>query len=88
MEEVRQYCEERKNGIDPEVFYHHYESNGWKVGKTPMKSWKSAMVTWEKNREGQKKGTSDDADKTPKSYDLDEFFEAALKRGLTDPFDK
>ena len=50
VEEIRQYCEERNNGIDPEVFYHHYESNGWRVGKTPMKSWKSAVITWEKNR--------------------------------------
>lgn len=50
VEEVRQYCEERKNGIEPEVFIAFYESNGWKVGKNPMKSWKSAMITWESRR--------------------------------------
>ena len=27
-------------------FFAHYESNGWKVGKSPMKSWKSAITTW------------------------------------------
>ncbi len=48
VEEVKGYCEERKNGIDPEVFWNFYESKGWKVGQTPMKSWKSAIVTWEK----------------------------------------
>ena len=50
LEEVKAYCEERKNGIDPEVFIAFYESNGWKVGKNPMKSWKSAMITWESSR--------------------------------------
>ena len=27
----------------------YYESNGWKVGRNPMKSWKGAVVTWMKN---------------------------------------
>ncbi len=49
-EEVAAYCEERKNGIDPEEFWSFYDSKGWKVGRSPMKSWKSAVVTWEKRR--------------------------------------
>nr|WP_325254549.1 hypothetical protein [uncultured Oscillibacter sp.] len=48
MEEVAAYCEERKNGIDPEEFVAFYASKGWRVGRSPMKSWKSAVVTWEK----------------------------------------
>lgn len=27
-------------------FWNYYESNGWKVGRVPMKSWTSAMVNW------------------------------------------
>ena len=27
-------------------FVTHYESNGWKVGKNPMKSWKHAVTNW------------------------------------------
>ena len=50
VEEVAAYCEERKNGIDPEEFWSFYDSKGWKVGRSPMKSWKSAVVTWEKRR--------------------------------------
>lgn len=50
LEEVKAYCEERKNGIDPEVFIAFYESKGWKVGKSPMKNWKAAMITWENRR--------------------------------------
>ena len=50
VDEVRAYCEERKNGIDAEEFVAHYETNGWYRGKTKIKNWKSAVITWEKNR--------------------------------------
>ena len=49
LEEVRAYCQERRNGVSPERFIDYYESNGWKVGKNPMKDWKAAVRTWEKN---------------------------------------
>ena len=52
VEEVAAYCKERSNGIDPEAFIAHYESNGWMVGKNPMQNWKMAIVTWEKNHLG------------------------------------
>lgn len=52
VEEVRAYCKERNNNVDAEKFISHYDSNGWKVGKTPMKDWKSAVRTWEKNDYG------------------------------------
>ena len=28
------------------MFYNYYESNGWKVGRNPMKCWKSAAQNW------------------------------------------
>ncbi len=34
---------------EAEKFWHYYESKGWKVGKTPMKSWKSAVANWKKS---------------------------------------
>lgn len=48
ISEISIYCAERKNQVDPEKFYAYYESNGWKVGRNPMKSWKAAITTWEK----------------------------------------
>ena len=48
VEEVRAYCQERGNNIDPESFVAFYESKGWMIGKNKMKSWKSAITTWEK----------------------------------------
>ena len=33
------------------AFFNYYESNGWKVGKNPMRKWESAMINWKKNWE-------------------------------------
>jgi hypothetical protein len=32
-------------------FIAYYASKGWTVGRSPMKSWKDACVTWKKNAE-------------------------------------
>ena len=48
LEDVRAYCISRGNNVDPEQFCNFYESNGWKVGKNPMKDWRAAVRTWEK----------------------------------------
>ncbi len=48
-DEVREYCRERNNNVDPDRFYDYYESNGWMVGKHKMKDWKAAVRTWERN---------------------------------------
>ena len=31
---------------EAELFYNHYEANGWKVGKNKMKSWTAAASGW------------------------------------------
>jgi len=49
LEEVKNYCQERKNSVNPEKWISHYQSNGWKVGKNQMKDWKAAVRTWEGN---------------------------------------
>lgn len=57
LEEVRDYCEERQNGIDAEDFWLYYETNGWVQGKhlKPIKSWKACVMTWERNRKHEKR---------------------------------
>lgn len=47
LQEVRDYCNERHNIVNPEHFIDYYESNGWKVGKNPMKDWKATVRSWE-----------------------------------------
>lgn len=66
IEEIKQYCIERKNKINAEHFFDYYESKGWIVGKTSMKDWKAAIRTWERQKfnqaeekkEGAKNGQS------------------------------
>ena len=48
LEEVKSYCAERKNNVDPEKLFNYYESNGWRVGKNPMKDWKASVRVWER----------------------------------------
>ena len=50
LDEVKQYCEERKNNIDPMAFIDFYSSKGWMIGKNRMKDWKAAVRTWERKR--------------------------------------
>ena len=49
LEEIRSFCQERGNQVDPEYFYNYYQSNGWRVGKNPMRDWKAAVCAWESN---------------------------------------
>ena len=52
VEEVRAYCVERRNGVDPEAFIDFYASKGWRVGNQPMKDWKACVRTWERRNGG------------------------------------
>ena len=55
VDEVRAYCQERKNGIDPEAFVDYYTANGWVQGKgKPIKDWKATVRIWE-SREKKKR---------------------------------
>jgi len=44
--ELDAYCEKMNYNVNTEKWLAHYNSNGWKVGKNPMKSWQSALTTW------------------------------------------
>lgn len=48
LDEVRAYCEERHNNIDPQAFIDFYESKGWMIGKNKMKDFRACIRTWEK----------------------------------------
>ena len=50
LEEVKNYCKERNNGIDAELFIDFYEAKEWMIGKNKIKDWKACIRTWEKNR--------------------------------------
>ena len=52
VDEVIAYCKERNNQVDASRFVDYYDANGWRIGKNPMKDWKAAVRTWERNNYG------------------------------------
>ena len=70
VEEVRAYCKERGNKVNPATFCDFYESKGWKIGKDPMRDWKAAVRTWER-REPQTESYG--------TYDIDKFEAESMK---------
>ena len=56
--------------IEAEKFFNYYESNGWKVGKNPMKNWKAAANNWITNSNTYAKGTTNNKPKLNK-HELD-----------------
>lgn len=73
VEEVAEYCAGRRNGIDAETFVRHYEAKGWMIGKTKMRNWKSAIITWEKRREAETNGSKPAAEDQVARRDFDNF---------------
>lgn len=51
--QIMDYCLERQNSVDAMKFFDYYESKGWVIGKSPMKSWQAAIRTWEGNTKDQ-----------------------------------
>ncbi len=64
-----------KAKIEAEKFVNYYESNGWKVGKNPMKNWKAAANNWITNLNTYAKGTSNNQRKLTKGeqFNLDGY---------------
>ena len=52
LEQVKEYAKEIKSHIDPELFFHTYESSGWiKANGQRVLNWKSTLQTWDKKQE-------------------------------------
>ena len=49
IDEVEEYINEKGYHVDASRFIDYYTSNGWKVGKNPMKDWRAAVRTWSRN---------------------------------------
>lgn len=61
VDEVRDYCWERNNGIDAEDFVDFYQSKNWMVGKNKMSDWKASVRTWERKKAREPNNTTESA---------------------------
>jgi len=50
IEQLKEYMREQGMNDIAENWLNHYEANGWKVGKNPMKDWKASVRTWKTNQ--------------------------------------
>ncbi len=49
LEEVKAFASEHGLAVDAQRFIDYYESNGWRVGRNPMKDWQAALRNWTRN---------------------------------------
>lgn len=58
VDQIKEYCAERKNGLDAQRFIDYYERQGWKLANgRPMVDWKAAIRTWEQRDKKTEKPT-------------------------------
>lgn len=48
IHELTEFIKINSLNVDAEYFFNHYESNGWKVGKSSMSNWKTTLNNWHK----------------------------------------
>lgn len=57
LDELKEYCLSSNLSVDYQYFYDYYESNGWRVGKNPMKDWKATLRNWDRKNKQTKQVT-------------------------------
>lgn len=99
LQEILEYIWQKQSYVDPEKFHDYYESRGWKRknGK-PIDDWRKLVVEWDEREKRMQQAKPSPAStagvgnaKPPKnaptgesSFDVDDFFAAALRRSYED----
>lgn len=68
QEDIENYAGEKGIVIDAEKFMDYYASNGWKVGKNPMKDWKAAVRNWARRSDMDKPRSGTKRDMSKEEY--------------------
>lgn len=59
LEEVENYCKERKNNVDPKKFFDYFSASDWVDAKgNKVRNWKQKVITWESYGGKKNEGTS------------------------------
>lgn len=75
VEEVRAYCQERRNAVDPQRFVDFYTANGWTQGRgKSIKDWRAAVRTWESRDTGRPAGGNAKPVPSDADYDFGDIF--------------
>ena len=94
---LKKHLAEKKKikASDPQIlevaenFFNHYNSNGWKVGRNPLKDWQAAArncLKWEKNASVLKMETLGAAPKTSTGVKFPDHYDAEfVRRHCQDP---
>lgn len=81
-DEVRAYCSERGYSVNADRFVAFYESNGWRVGKNPMKDWKAAVRTWAQRDDDTRKSKAEHPPNRFHNFDERKTdYDAILRKG-------
>ena len=73
LEEIKAYCEERKNNIDPEYFIDYYASQHWiKANGRPVADWKACVRQWESIEKPKKETVEKSIDELAKEWGWDD----------------
>ena len=81
VDEVKAYCQERKNSVEAQSFVDFYTANGWVQGKgKPIKDWKACVRTWEKNQKSNLTTKNKFNQFEQRDYDFNSIEEKLLSR--------
>lgn len=61
------------------AFFLHYETNGWMVGKVPMKNWKAGIANWDRMQQTRNGGNGHAKQQTFAELDATNTIEAARR---------
>lgn len=50
LDDIKDYCKERDNGVDADRFYNYYAARGWKINGETVYDWKALLRTWEEKK--------------------------------------
>ena len=80
LDEVAQFIREGGFTVSAAKFIDYYTSNGWRVGKNPMKNWQAAVRNWQKREIENEENKPDNRSRAKRVADtLDEIAREDIK---------
>jgi hypothetical protein len=74
LEQIQEYCIQRKNNVDPQKFYDYFNESGWVDSKgNKVKNWKQKIITWETNNNNTNKNSTNEVNYNLKQVGKNSF---------------